>query len=252
MQRDFVATHDGVWPLQMVPTEYYNHTESAYKRALRETLDPEVEVMWTGVGVVPDGITNEDAEQAAKVFGRKVFVWDNYPVNDFGNTSGRLLLAPYDKREAGLSDHLSGVVANPMNQPYASKVAVFGTADFAWNDRAYDADRTWRQALSYLAGGDPKATEALLTFADLEHLAPTFGATPGSRRRPNSPGASGRSGRSGTTVTAPARSGHCALTRPRSNARRPPSAPAPCRRASPSTRRPGWTPPSCGAGRRSG
>ncbi|GGQ55236.1 beta-N-acetylglucosaminidase [Streptomyces griseorubens] len=178
VQRDFVATHDGVWPLQMVPTEYYNHTESAYKRALRETLDPEVEVMWTGVGVVPDGITNEDAEQAAKVFGRKVFVWDNYPVNDFGNTSGRLLLAPYDKREAGLSDHLSGVVANPMNQPYASKVAVFGTADFAWNDRAYDADRTWRQALSYLAGGDPKATEALLTFADLEHLAPTFGATP--------------------------------------------------------------------------
>ncbi|MER7741582.1 beta-N-acetylglucosaminidase domain-containing protein [Streptomyces sp. NPDC096538] len=178
VQRDFVATHDGVWPLQMVPTEYYNHTESAYKRVLRETLDPEVEVMWTGVGVVPDGITNEDAEQAAKVFGRKVFVWDNYPVNDFGNTSGRLLLAPYDKREAGLSDHLSGVVANPMNQPYASKVAVFGTAGFAWNDRAYDADRNWRAAMSYLAGGDAEATEALLVFGDLEHLAPTFGDTP--------------------------------------------------------------------------
>lgn len=178
VQRDFVATHDGVWPLQMVPTEYYNHTESAYKRALRETLDTEVEVMWTGVGVVPDGITNEDAEQAAKVFGRKVFVWDNYPVNDFGNTSGRLLLAPYDKREAGLSEHLSGVVANPMNQPYAGKVAVFGTADFAWNDRAYDAGRNWRQALAYLAGGDRRATEALLVFADLEHLAPTFGDTP--------------------------------------------------------------------------
>ncbi|MCO4694373.1 beta-N-acetylglucosaminidase domain-containing protein [Streptomyces sp. RO-S4] len=178
VQRDFVAAHDGVWPLQMVPTEYYDHTESAYKRALRETLDPEVEVMWTGVGVVPDGITNEDAEQAAKVFGRKVFVWDNYPVNDFGNTSGRLLLAPYDKREAGLSDHLSGVVANPMNQPYAGKVAVFGTADFAWNDRAYDADRNWRAAMSYLAGGDAEATEALLVFGDLEHLAPTFGDTP--------------------------------------------------------------------------
>ncbi|WP_456302384.1 beta-N-acetylglucosaminidase domain-containing protein [Streptomyces albogriseolus] len=178
VQRDFVDTHDGVWPLQMVPTEYYDHTESAYKRALRETLDPEVEVMWTGVGVVPDGITDEDAEQAARVFGRKVFVWDNYPVNDFGNTSGRLLLAPYDKREAGLSDHLSGIVANPMNQPYASKVAVFGAADFTWNDRAYDAGRNWRRAMEYLASGDPKATEALLVFADLEHLAPTFGDTP--------------------------------------------------------------------------
>ncbi len=178
VQRTFVAAHEGTWPLQMVPTEYYNHSDSAYKRALRETLDPAVEVMWTGVGVVPTQITNEEAEQAAKVFGRKVFVWDNYPVNDFGNTSGRLLLAPYDKREAGLSDHLSGIVANPMNQPYASKVAVFGTADFTWNDRAYDARKNWRNAMFHLAGGDRAATEALLAFGDLQHMAPTFGNTP--------------------------------------------------------------------------
>ncbi|MEJ1199925.1 MULTISPECIES: beta-N-acetylglucosaminidase domain-containing protein [unclassified Streptomyces] len=178
VQRDFIATHEGAWPLQMVPTEYYNHTDSAYKQALRNTLDPLVEVMWTGVGVVPAQITDEDAEQAAKVFGRKVFVWDNYPVNDFGNTSGRLLLAPYDKREAGLSEHLSGIVANPMNQPYASKVAVFGAADFGWNDRAYDARKNWRNAMSYLAGGDREATDALLVFGDLEHMAPTFGTTP--------------------------------------------------------------------------
>lgn len=176
VQRTFVATHEGVWPLQMVPTEYYDNTDSAYKRALRETLDPAVEVMWTGQGVVPAQITEAEAEQAAQVFGRKVFVWDNYPVNDFGNTGGRLLLAPYDKRQAGLSEHLSGIVANPMNQPYASKVAVFGAADFTWNDLAYDARRNWRNAMSYLAGGDAGTTDALLVFGDLQHLAPTFGA----------------------------------------------------------------------------
>ncbi|MFC7886278.1 beta-N-acetylglucosaminidase domain-containing protein [Streptomyces sp. NPDC057376] len=178
VQRTFVATHEGTWPLQMVPTEYYNNTDSAYKQALRGGLDPAVEVQWTGVGVVPTRITNKEAEQAAEVFGRDVFVWDNYPVNDFGNTSGRLLLAPYDKREAGLSEHLSGIVANPMNQPYASKVAVFGTADFTWNDHAYDPGKNWRSAMAYLAGGDRQATEALLVFGDLEHMAPTFGATP--------------------------------------------------------------------------
>ncbi|MFE0947579.1 beta-N-acetylglucosaminidase domain-containing protein [Streptomyces mutabilis] len=178
VQRTFVATHEGTWPLQMVPTEYYNNTDSAYKQALRGTLDPAVEVQWTGVGVVPTQITDDEAEQASKVFGRDVFVWDNYPVNDFGNTAGRLLLAPYAKREAGLSEHLSGIVANPMNQPYASKVAVFGTADFTWNDRAYDPVKNWRSAMAYLAGGDRKATEALLVFGDLEHMAPTFGDTP--------------------------------------------------------------------------
>ncbi|MFI7703878.1 beta-N-acetylglucosaminidase domain-containing protein [Nonomuraea sp. NPDC049480] len=91
-------------------------------------------------------------------------------------TSGRLLLAPYDKRESGLSAHLSGIVANPMNQPYASKVAVFGTADFTWNDKAYDARKSWPRAMAHLVGGDKAATEALLIFGDLEHLAPTFGS----------------------------------------------------------------------------
>jgi hyaluronoglucosaminidase len=178
VQRDFVSTHEGVRPLQTVPTEYGDLTDTAYKQTMRTTLDPAVVVMWTGTDVVPPKITNDEADQVSKLFGRKVFVWDNYPVNDFGNTSGRLLLAPYDKREAGLSEHLSGIVANPMNQPYASKVAVFGTADFSWNDRAYDARENWPRAMSYLSGGDREATEALLVLGDLEHMAPTFGATP--------------------------------------------------------------------------
>ncbi|MFI2411813.1 beta-N-acetylglucosaminidase domain-containing protein [Streptomyces sp. NPDC018947] len=178
VQRTFVATHEGTRPLQMVPTEYGDLTDTAYKRTMRDTLDPAVVVMWTGTDVVPPRITNAEAGQVSELFGRKVFVWDNYPVNDFGNTSGRLLLAPYDKREAGLSAHLSGIVANPMNQPYASKVAVFGTADFTWNDAAYDARANWPRAMAYLAGGDREATDALLVFGDLEHLAPTFGATP--------------------------------------------------------------------------
>ncbi|MEV4969830.1 beta-N-acetylhexosaminidase family protein [Streptomyces scopuliridis] len=184
LQRNFITTHEGAQPLQMVPTEYGDLTDTAYKQKLRASLDPAVVVMWTGTDVVPPSITNTQADAASQLFGRKVFVWDNYPVNDYGNTSGRLLLAPYDKREAGLSDHLSGIVANPMNQPYASKVAVFGAADFAWNDRAYQAATNWQRAMSYLADRDTAATEALLTFGDLEHLAPTFGATPWQSQAP--------------------------------------------------------------------
>lgn len=184
LQRNFIATHEGARPLQMVPTEYGDLTDTTYKQTMRATLDPAVVVMWTGTDVVPPAITNEQADGASKLFGRKVFVWDNYPVNDYGNTSGRLLLAPYDKREAGLSEHLSGIVANPMNQPYASKIAVFGAADFTWNDKAYDAKASWARAMAYLAGGDRRATNALLVFADLEHLAPTFGTTPWQSQAP--------------------------------------------------------------------
>ncbi|WP_306325990.1 beta-N-acetylglucosaminidase domain-containing protein [Streptomyces venezuelae] len=184
VQRTFVASHPGTRPLQTVPTEYGDLGDSGYKRTLRAALDPAVVVMWTGTDVVPPSITTAQADAASKLFGRKVFVWDNYPVNDFGATSGRLLLAPYDKREAGLSVHLNGIVANPMNQSRASKIAVFGAADFAWNDRGYNADTSWTRAMGYLAGGDEAAAAALRVFADLEHLAPTFGATPWQEQAP--------------------------------------------------------------------
>ncbi|MEU0137657.1 beta-N-acetylglucosaminidase domain-containing protein [Streptomyces sp. NPDC006296] len=177
VQRDFVDTHPDAEPLQFVPTEYSDTADSAYKSVLREQLDPKVVVQWTGTDVVPPSISVADAEAASAVWGRKVFLWDNYPVNDYGQTTGRLLMAPYDKREAGLHKALSGIVLNPMNQAAASKVALFGGASFAWNDEDYDAGRTWRAAAGYLAGGDPRTTRALLAFFDTQHLAPTFGET---------------------------------------------------------------------------
>jgi hyaluronoglucosaminidase len=175
VRRDFVATHDGTRPLQMVPTEYGNLTDTAYKRTIRESLDPDVEVMWTGTETVPPEITTEQAADAAELFGRKVFVWDNYPVNDYGESTGRLLLAPYDRREPGLSEHLSGIVSNPMNQAAASKLAVFTMNDFSWNDRGFDRAVSGRQAALYVAGGDERVADAVQVFVDLNHAAPMFG-----------------------------------------------------------------------------
>ena len=178
VQRTFIAERPGTNPLQMVPTEYGDLTDTAYKQTIRATLDPAVQVMWTGTDVVPSEITNAQAAKAAELFGRKVFVWDNYPVNDFARTAGRLLLAPYAKREPGLSDHVSGVVSNPMNQEAASKLAVFTMSDFSWHDRGYDPDRSGRQAALYLAAGDRRTADAVQVFVDLNHMAPTFGSQP--------------------------------------------------------------------------
>jgi hyaluronoglucosaminidase len=183
VQRDFVATHEGTHPLQMVPTEYRRTDDSPYRTVLRTELDRQIEVMWTGVLVVPAEITVAQATAAAQVFGRPTFIWDNTPVNDFPPTEGRLLLAPYARREAGLSAQVRGIVSNPMNQAAASKVALVGVADFTWNDRAYDPSRARRAAAEHLVAGpgprsgaaDRGVVDALLAFFDVENLAPTSG-----------------------------------------------------------------------------
>jgi hyaluronoglucosaminidase len=175
VQSGFVATREGVAPLQMVPTDYRGTRDSEYRRALRAGLDPVIEVMWTGSYVVPPEITIDQATDAAATYGRPVLVWDNTPVNDFPATEGRLILAPYARREPGLSAAVTGVVLNPMNQAAASKVQLVGAADFAWNDAAYDPDRARRAAATHLAGpgADPATVDALLAFFDLQNLAPT-------------------------------------------------------------------------------
>ncbi|KTT73472.1 beta-N-acetylhexosaminidase family protein [Sphingomonas endophytica] len=184
VQADLLAKDAASRPLIMVPTEYYDAKESPYKAALRQHLDPRIVVQWTGTDVVPPAIAISDAKAATKAFGRKTLLWDNYPVNDYAQTTGRLLMAPYTRREAGLSGELSGILSNPMNQEAPSRVAVTGVLAFAWNDRGYDADRTWRFAARELAGGDPHATDALLTFFDTQHLAPTFGSQPWQEQAP--------------------------------------------------------------------
>lgn len=163
--------------LMIVPTEYYDTKETPYKAALRQ-VDPAIYVQWTGTDVVPPAISIGNAKDATKAFGRKTLLWDNYPVNDYGESTGRLLMAPYAKREAGLSEQLSGILANPMNQEAPSRVAVFGSAAFSWNDRGYDADRAWKAAARMLASDDAATTDALMLFFDVEHLAPTFGSQP--------------------------------------------------------------------------
>lgn len=71
-----------------------------------------------------------------------------------------------------------------MNQEAPSRVAVSGVAEFAWNDQAYDPERSWHAAARELAGGDERATAALLTFFDTQHMAPTFGSQPWQEQAP--------------------------------------------------------------------
>ncbi|MYW62913.1 beta-N-acetylhexosaminidase [Streptomyces sp. SID8379] len=170
VNQQFIKTHDGALPLQMVPTEYYNTTSSPYKTALAGQLDKDVLVEWTGEGVVAPTMTVDQAKRAKEVFGHPILTWDNYPVNDYA--TGRLFLGPFTGREKGLAEQLAGITANPMIQPYASKLALHTVADYTWNDSAYDADASYDNAVREAAGGDAGVERAMRAFTDVNHSSP--------------------------------------------------------------------------------
>jgi hypothetical protein len=161
IQQDFIDTHADAQRLEMVPTEYYTTSDSPYKAALRQYLDPQIIVEWTGVGVTPATITALQAQQAKQVFGHDILIWDNYPVNDY--ISDRLLLGPYVGREAGVADSVLGVTANPMIESEPSKIAEFTSGAFLWNPSHYQATTAWLAGIHYLGG---QAWQALKVFAE--------------------------------------------------------------------------------------
>lgn len=143
--------------LIVCPTFYHNTGEPPYVKELGERTNEGVSIMWTGKKVVSRTIPVEDAQKFAEAIRRKPFVWDNYPVNDY--ETSRLLLAPVTGRPPEVLDELEAVLSNPMNQAEASKIGVGTFADYLWNARGYDPNRSWDAALRYLVGD-----EALQSF----------------------------------------------------------------------------------------
>jgi hyaluronoglucosaminidase len=171
----FIDTHPGAQELITVPTDYSGDANSTYREVWKASLNPDVLVYWTGVGVIPQTITAAQAQATAAEFGHKIVVWDNYPVNDYQPT--RLFLGPLVGRAADLDTAVAGFTSNPMQEPAASSIPEFTTADYTWNPAAYDSapDTAWTAGITAYAG--PAAPELRL-FADDNQSTPQIGTLP--------------------------------------------------------------------------
>ncbi|GHE67464.1 hypothetical protein GCM10018785_40200 [Streptomyces longispororuber] len=164
VSRHLADRHPGAPPLSLMPTEYFQDGATAYRAALARRLDPGVQVAWTGVGVVPRTITGRELAGAREAFGAHPLVtMDNYPVNDFARD--RVFLGPSTGREPAVAQGSAALLGTAMEQPAASRVALFTAADYAWNPRGYRPRESWSAAIDDLAGGDARARRALRALA---------------------------------------------------------------------------------------
>ncbi len=133
------------------PTHYFG-TPRDYLSQLGQLLDPEIEIMWTGMWVCSHRIDCEHLEKIAEIMGRKPFIWENYPVNDYFTCRGitRLHLGPLKNRCSELPKMVSGYVLNPANQVEVSKIVLHIAHTMLVSGPSYDPDRALRDAISYL------------------------------------------------------------------------------------------------------
>lgn len=99
-----------------------------YWQDLGQGLDKAIDIFWTGEKVCSESYSPEHLAWIEAYFQRKVFLWDNYPVNDGAIKSQRLHLLPFRDSHHQLKDFINGHAVNPMNQACLSQIALYSLA----------------------------------------------------------------------------------------------------------------------------
>jgi hypothetical protein len=145
-----------------------NPDQHAYLEALAGQLHQDVFVFWNGDAIVTPRITRVAAESYKSAVKHRLFLWDNYPVNDGSPT---LHLGPVSGREAELCEIIDGYISNPMcAQNQINRLPLATCADYARNPRAYNPARSIGRAIVWL--GKTQAQQAVLK--DLVEAYPGF------------------------------------------------------------------------------
>lgn len=125
-----------------------------YLADLGRALDPAIFVYWTGEEVCSRGISPGHLKRVAEDLGRKVALWDNYPVNDGPRMSQFLHLRGFTGRPAALAGHLSHHAINPLSQPLLGCIPALTLPQVYQRCEDYSYLQAFREAAAAVVGAD--------------------------------------------------------------------------------------------------
>ena len=163
---------DPQFTLIFTPTTYSGTKSSPYLREVAN-LASGIQVAWTGPEVLPVQITLAEAQAYGAIIGRKPVLWLNYPVNDWTIPKGELgtrtaqprvlFLGPVQGLDPDLAEGVTGVLANPMLEPYASLIPLSSVAAYLQDPTSPGTqEAAWRREISALGGADASALATLV------------------------------------------------------------------------------------------
>lgn len=164
--KEGVAQDQKVGPLLFVPTQYAlnygTNTLPAFKNIHKDVL-----VAFTGYDCFSN-VRTSACDRMADLIGRNAIMWWNNPVNDdydeFLYMHG--LTARWIIEDKAPISSMQGLVLNPMNQGQASKIALFGAADYSWNPSKFNEAHNWEASLASIVK-EPELKNALKTFINI-------------------------------------------------------------------------------------
>lgn len=164
LNNDFVKAKGDVANLSMCPTDYSrlwaNPGQNGSLAIFGRELDKGIDVMYTG-DVVCSDLTANTMEFLNSRIQRPGYYWWNFPVSDY--CRNYILQGPAYGLDTSLTENeVVALVSNPMEHGEASKLALYGVADYAWNIPAYNPIDNWERGIELLM---PEAPEAYRTFA---------------------------------------------------------------------------------------
>lgn len=168
----WLDTKEGTYPLIFCPQAYSGTPSASYFNQFRDgtsivingetvqvpAVDKRVEIMFTGPAIIGnvDSSTNETFNS---VSGRYPYMWLNWPVNDY--TDSTLFIGKAEMLRKGVTN-LNGLVSNPMQEAELSKIGLFQVADYIWNTADFDVDSSWKASFKYV---DSDIADALAVLA---------------------------------------------------------------------------------------
>ena len=157
------APEDQVKGLFFTPAWYTTGSSGASSNLPKfQQLHEDIEICFTGSDVF-SSISNSSATTFKNWIGRTPVMWWNYPVNDAEDSVFFTNPINFDYSQDSNPTNIKGVLSNPMNYSEASKVALFGVADYTWNPQAFDAEQNWYDCFDAIISDDPEMADALRT-----------------------------------------------------------------------------------------
>ena len=161
------------------PTPYCGRMRRAglggerYLEEIGETLDPGIDVFWTGPEIISSQIPVSHIESLANTLRRPPLLWDNLHANDYDGQ--RFYCGPYSGRPLELRSEIQGILHNPNNEALLNFVPWKTLSDFihakaTWNPREsyLNAMKDWHA--SFESAGSPIDLEDLVLLGDCFYL----------------------------------------------------------------------------------